>query len=644
MGGLVVRPPTSSHAFLFIVVAVLVSSPQVSGMTEAESLLKFKSSLSNQEAIPNWDPAVPPCSSGNTSKWLGVICINGNVWGLQLENMGLGGDIDIDALSRLPELKILSLMRNEFGGTLPELRRLPKLRGVYLSNNHFSGDIPDDAFSGMDSLRRLFLANNAFSGKIPSSLTKVPKLVELRLEGNQFEGKIPDFQQHELPHVDVANNLLEGPIPESLRNLNPASFLGNKGLCGPPLNACTNDKSAAEAAATTARNENPASQHKSSPSNTTIIVLAVLLALLILLLIIVFILVGRRKQEPKSEEPPTSASQVVEETNVAPAPKPPRSTSTKKRSEPGKLEFVRDDNKTFDLQDLLTASAEVLESGNFESSYKVEIFAGQMLVVKRFRQMSKVGREDFHEHIRRMGKLRHPNVLALVAYYYRREEKLLVFDFVDNGHLASHLYGKHTQNSPGLDWPTRLKIIKGVARGLAYLYSELPSLTVPHGYLKSSNVLLNESYEPLLMDYALLPLINPEQAKQLMVAYKSPEYSQHNRLTKKTDVWSLGILILEVLTGKVPPDFLTVGNTGGNLVNWVKEIASDEDNVFDKEMRGAQNAQGEMRKLLQIGFSCCHEDIEVRCSMKEALEKIEEVKETDASSTQGFDEVDIAIN
>jgi len=220
---------------------------------------------------------------------------------------------------------------------------------------------------------------------------------------------------------------------------------GNKGLCGTPLNACANNKSAAgEAeAAAPASNKSPASQHKSTPSNTTIIVLAVLLALLILLLIIVFILVRRRKQEAKPEELATSAARdgsVTEETNGAPAPKP-RSTCTKKRSETGKLEFVRDDKKTFDLQDLLTASAEVLESGNFESSYKVEIFAGQMLVVKRFRQMSKVGREDFHEHIRRMGKLKHPNVLGLVAYYYRREEKLLIFDFVDNGHLASHLYG-----------------------------------------------------------------------------------------------------------------------------------------------------------------------------------------------------------
>lgn len=117
-------------------------------------------------------------------------------------------------------------------------------------------------------------------------------------------------------------------------------------------------------------------------------------------------------------------------------------TTTRNRSEPGKLEFVRDDKKKFDLSELLTASAEVLESGNFESSYKVELFAGELLVVKRFRQMTKIGREDFNEHIRRMGKLKHPNVLALVAYYYRKEEKLLIFDFLDNGTLASKLHGK----------------------------------------------------------------------------------------------------------------------------------------------------------------------------------------------------------
>lgn len=192
--------------------------------------------------------------------------------------------------------------------------------------------------------------------------------------------------------------------------------------------------------------------------------------------------------------------------------------------------------------------------------------------------------------------------------------------------------GNRSQKDRGFDWPMRLKIIKGVARGLAYLYSELPSYIVPHGYLKSSNVLLNDSYEPLLMNYALQPLINPEHAKQLMVAYKSPEYAQLGRLTRKTDVWSLGILILEVLTGKFPTNFLAVGTVKGeNLVAWVHDIASAEEkgeDVFDKEMGGTHHSQDEIKKLLKVGFSCCHENLDVRWSIKEAVEKIEEIKET----------------
>ncbi|KAK9726779.1 hypothetical protein RND81_05G236300 [Saponaria officinalis] len=619
-----VRPPPSSFSLIIVIVSLLALShvgTPATGLTEAESLLKFKSSLTHNEAIPNWDPSKTPCTAENTSNWLGVICHGGKVWGLQLENMGLGGTIDIDALSQLPELRTISLKFNNFEGPIPDFRRLVKLRSVYLSNNKFSGDIPDDAFDGMDALRRVILSNNAFTGNIPTSLTTLPILVEAKLEGNQFQGGIPNFQQKPLPAINLANNQLEGPLPSNLKNLDPKFVSGNKGLCGPPLEQCSGDKAAGT----------KGSQNKPS-SKSIIIALAVLLAIVTLTLIIVFLLVCRRKRKGTLEKQESLASQdgnQIEEVYVPPSVEP---TNTKKRpTEPGKLNFVSEDRKAFDLSDLLTASAEVLESGNFVSAYKVEIFPGELLVVKRFRQMSKIGREDFHEHIRRMGRLRHPNLLALVAYYYRKEEKLLVFDYVDNGTLASHLHGNRKKKDQLLDWQTRLKIIKGVARGLAYLYSELPVLVVPYGYLKSSNVLLDNSYEPLLMDYALLPLINQEQAQNLMVAYKSPEYAQHGRITKKTDVWSLGILILEVLTGRFPTNFLTVGNVKGeNLIEWVNEIASAEEkgeDVFDKEMGDTQFGKDEMRKLLKIGFNCCHEDVDVRWSIKEAVEKIEEIQE-----------------
>lgn len=113
-----------------------------------------------------------------------------------------------------------------------------------------------------------------------------------------------------------------------------------------------------------------------------------------------------------------------------------------KKGEHGKLYFVRNGRERFELHDLLEASSEVLGSGNLGSSYKATLLdGGTTMVVKRFRHMSNVRRDEFHEHVTRLGMLSHPNLLPLVAFYYRREEKLLISDFVDNGSLASHLHG-----------------------------------------------------------------------------------------------------------------------------------------------------------------------------------------------------------
>jgi len=114
-----------------------------------------------------------------------------------------------------------------------------------------------------------------------------------------------------------------------------------------------------------------------------------------------------------------------------------------RRAEQGKLTFLRHQEPRFDLQDLLKASAEILGSAGFGSSYKAVILDGYAVVVKRYKQMNHVPREEFHEHMRRLGNLNHPNLLPLLAYYYRKEEKLLLSAFVHNGCLASHLHGNY---------------------------------------------------------------------------------------------------------------------------------------------------------------------------------------------------------
>ncbi|KAK6152110.1 hypothetical protein DH2020_014745 [Rehmannia glutinosa] len=300
-----------------------------------------------------------------------------------------------------------------------------------------------------------------------------------------------------------------------------------------------------------------------------------------------------------------------------------------------RLTFLREGGERFDMPDLLKASAEVLGSGAFGSTYKAALNSGKVMVVKRFRQMNSVSREEFNEHMRRLGRLNHQNVLPILAFYYRKEEKLLVAEYVENVSLAVQLHGNKSRGLPSPDWPTRLNIVKGVAKGLQYLYNELPSLTAPHGHLKSSNVLLDASFKPpLLADYGLVPVVNQEHAQQNMISYKSPS-TKPTAASPKNRRLSLGILILEILTGKFPSTLLHQGGDASagdvDLATWVENVVRDDSGgvVFDKDMAGTSHAQGEMVKLLKLGLSFCQADVDRRPDIKEAVEKIDEIKEKD---------------
>lgn len=194
--------------------------------TYAKSLIKFKESLTNTDELDSsWlelEPNVSLCSA----KWNGVLCRKGVLTGLRLENMRLGGKINVDSLAELP-LFSLSVRNNSFSGPFPSgVNKLGQLRRLFLGVNGFSGDISDDIFLGMKSLWQVELGNNLFSGEIPLSLMSLPKLSILDLQDNRFQGRIPDFSQVDLK-VNFSNNKLQGPIPESLNKQNDAtSFLG----------------------------------------------------------------------------------------------------------------------------------------------------------------------------------------------------------------------------------------------------------------------------------------------------------------------------------------------------------------------------------------------------------------------------------
>ena len=552
--------------------------------------------------------------------------------------MNLKGVIDVDSIKDLPYIRTLSFMNNNFDTSWPDLSKLPGLKTVYLSNNKFSGEVPAEAFQGMQWLKKIYLSNNQFTGPIPTSLASLPRLISLRLDGNRFSGPIPEFNQT-FKSFSVVNNQLEGEIPASLSKIPASSFSGNEKLCGAPLGACSSKK-------------------KSSLMNVSRIVVVVLVSvtLLVILAVILLVLIKRRKKAKQQElgeglgvgvaannssrdstnvQKKESSSSLSNNNNLDDQGSVRSRGSSNRSSRKGdsmRLSFVREEaSELFDLQDLLRASAEILGSGCHSSSYKADLLSGPTVVVKRFKQMNNVGREDFQEHMRRLGRLNHHNLLPLLAYYYKRDEKLFITDFVLNGSLAVRLHGYQSVGQECLDWPTRLKIVKGVSQGIEYLHKEMPNMIAPHGHLKSSNVLLSESMEPVLTDYGLVPVINQDVAHEMMVIFKSPEYLQNGSITKKTDVWSLGILILEILTGKFPTNFMQQSGKGSelSLADWVDSVVQEEwsREVFDKDMEVTSNNEEEMVKLLKIALACCDVDVDKRLDLKEAVDRIQEVQE-----------------
>ncbi|KAF7817173.1 pollen receptor-like kinase 5 [Senna tora] len=609
-----------------IIITLAICSVPSLGEIDPQLLVKFKSFLFNANALNNWgNESISLCN------WTGLLCTNHTFHGLRLENMGLSGMIDVDTLLKLSNLTSFSIINNSFEGPMPEFRKLERLKGLFLSNNKFTGEIPDDAFEGMKYLKKIFLAENGFTGHIPSSLAESPRLLDLDLHGNIFQGNIPKFRQNHFRVFNLSHNQLEGPIPESLSNYDPSSYYGNKGVCGKPLYACSS--------LTSYNNHSTISHQEKGKKHPVVIAAIVVVAVLALASIValIFIIHRRRRQWKISQnneglrESSTTHSIDVTDDGF-------------KKGENGELSFVKEEyREEFDLYDLLRASAEVLGSGRFGSTYKANVSNGSSVVVKRFKHMNRVGKEEFSEHITKLGRLTHPNLLPLVAFCYREEEKLLVYNFVENGSLASHLHGRVRVNS-GLDWPTRLNIIKGVARGLAYLYKEFPGQKLPHGHLKSSNVLLNQSMEPHLTEYGLIPVMNKNHAKEFMAAYKAPESYGPN---KKTDVWCLGILILEVLTGKLPENYMRKGKEGDeDLGRWVRRMVREEwtGEVLDKEIMGVRNGEGEILKLLEIGMCCCEWDVENRWDWREAVAKIEELKERDREEEEEEDDDEWSSN
>jgi hypothetical protein len=272
-----------------------------------------------------------------------------------------------------------------------------------------------------------------FNGTIPESIGYFPHLYLLDLRNNSFSGAIPAFSLVNLTLFDVANNNLSGAVPGTLTRFGAGAFLGNAGLCGPPLEAvCVVPLAPSPSPMRAATGK---SKLLSSAAITAIIVGGV--ALVVLLVIGLVLCCWKRVRAWRGGRPVAKARREKEEHHGGEE----YSSSVAGELERNKLVFFEGRRFSFDLEDLLRASAEVLGKGSVGTAYKAVLEDGTILAVKRLRDVT-TGRKDFEAQIDVIGKLQHRNLVPLRAYYFSKDEKLLVYDYMPMGSLSALLHGQ----------------------------------------------------------------------------------------------------------------------------------------------------------------------------------------------------------
>lgn len=404
---------------------------------DKEALLAFISRTPHANRL-QWNDSDSACD------WIGVQCDSSRsfVYSLRLPGVDLVGPIPPDTIGRLTRLRVLSLRSNGLSGEIPsDFSNLTLLRSLYLQGNKLSGEFPTTV-TRLTRLARLDLSYNNFTGSIPFSINNLTRLSGLFLENNRFSGNLPSITA-KLVSFNVSHNQLNGSIPETLSKFPESSFAGNLALCGAPLQSCNPFfPSPAPSAVVPSIPVHVRNSKKLSTGAIIGISVGCVLAFLLLLFLLLLYLRRRRRQQPLKTPKP-----VATETRAAPAAEVGTSSSkddvtggSAEAAERNKLVFFEGGIYSFDLEDLLRASAEVLGKGAVGTSYKAVLEEGTTVVVKRLKDVTAM-KGEFETQMEILGKIKHHNVVPLRAFYFSKDEKLLVYDYLPAGSVAALLHG-----------------------------------------------------------------------------------------------------------------------------------------------------------------------------------------------------------
>ncbi|XP_042980779.1 phytosulfokine receptor 1 [Carya illinoinensis] len=475
----------------------------------------------------------------------------------------------------------LDLSHNNLSGTLwPEFGKLKRLHILDLKFNNLSGQIPSN-LSGMRSLETLDLSHNNFTGIIPPELEKLSFLSYFNVASNHLSGEIPSGGQFQT-------------FPNS-------SFEGND-FCGSSCHPSVEQG-------------RPGSPKKSGENRGPIIGMAIGIVsgttfLFVLMIMIVLRATSRREIDPEREDADTNGKDLED-----------------LGSRLVVLFQNMENNKELSLDDLLKSTnnfdqANIIGCGGFGLVYRATLPDGQKVAIKRLSGDCGQMEREFRAEVETLSRAQHPNLVHLQGYCMFKNDRLLIYSYMENSSLDYWLHEK-LDGPSSLDWDTRLQIAQGAARGLSYLHQSCEP-HILHRDIKSSNILLDGKFEAHLADFGLARLILPYDTHVTTdlvgtLGYIPPEYGQASVATYKGDVYSFGVVLLELLTGKRPMDMCKPKGSQ-DLISWVFQMKKEnrQNEVFDPLIYDKQHDR-EMLWVLEIACLCLSGSPKVRPSTQQLV-------------------------
>ncbi|CAK9186208.1 unnamed protein product [Ilex paraguariensis] len=519
-------------------------------------------------------------------------------------------------LGYLKSLILLNLSWNKLNGQIPvDLGQMKHLKYLRLAGNNLTGFIPS-VFEQLHSLEVLELSSNSLRGEIPQGLAYLRNLTVLLLNNNKLSGKLPLALANmtSLTSCNVSFNNLSGPWPLDIKLLNCSSFLGNPLLpCPiisfsvPPTEQQGSNKSQNHAASPSESNSKSGKKGINSIEIASIISAS---AIVTILLAFVALFFYTRKWIPNSR------------------------VQVSESSDRREIIVFNDIGVPLTYDNVVQATgnfnaSNCIGSGGFGSTYRAEVSPGTIVAVKRLTIERCQGVPQFAAEISTLGRIRHPNLITLVGYYASAAEMFLIYNFLPGGNLEEFIQERTRR---ALDWKILHKIALDIACALTYLHDRC-NPRVLHRDIKPSNILLDNDLNAYLSDFGLSRLLGTSETHATTgvagtFGYVAPEYALTCRVSDKSDVYSYGVVLLELISDKraLDPSFSSHGD-GFNIVSWVcMLLRRDQANeVFAAGLWDA-GPQDSLVDILYLAVLCTVDSLSARPTMKQVLQRLKQLQ------------------